>query len=95
MASEAEKYRWVAIRCCCEPTKVLGFMRLRESIVQSGQPLVVTTISEALKVEQWPVELRPMEEVHCDQWEQEMAIYSEDRPVEFWRRIRGFVEVHA
>jgi hypothetical protein len=28
-------------------------------------------------------------------WETEVAIYSDDRPIEFWRTIEGFVEATA
>jgi hypothetical protein len=88
-------YAWYPVRCCCQPTKIFGFLRLP---IGSARPVVldlngarheieVKTISE--KIIDCPEGLPPNEISRAD----ERAIYSDDRPLAFWRGIPGFVEV--
>lgn len=97
--------KWFAVRCCCDPGKVLGFLRLPTSY-GSGQtfflPRRVAWASDALtKIthdNSHPSSM--LERVECHtrimkSWNNgtnEIAIPSGDKPVEFWRDVEGFVE---
>jgi hypothetical protein len=86
--------RWFAVRCCCEGSKVLGFMLLTDDVgpqvvVTSRlnrelRPLICDDVMPSANVERHVVEIRT--------YGRELAIYSEDRPIEFWRGLQGFVE---
>lgn len=103
IAVREEERQFFAVRCCCQPSKVLGFMLLpkrggseRMIVDNRGQSHKIT-IKDIYQVvppcSQYrdsgePVEWsRASESVHT----QELAIYSEDRDEEFWRTIPGFV----
>ena len=83
---------WYPVRCCCTPRKIFGFIRLPAN---AGHIYRVTdrrgTVHE--------LELRPITTDHryvldadADCYSSELAIYSDDRPLEFWRMLPGFVE---
>jgi hypothetical protein len=75
---------WVAVRCCCQPTRIFGFLRLERD---HGPTVTVTDVFGAQQV----LELKR----YCAGGgfiNDERAIYSDDRPIEFWRSIPGFVE---
>jgi hypothetical protein len=95
-----------AVRCCCQPAKLLGWLEGPEGVRQftvfeigdwrrrAPPGLHVVQVRELCSnriVEHpehedefgVPVELVPT---------RERAIYSDDRPLEFWRRIEGFEE---
>jgi hypothetical protein len=98
--------QWFAVRCCCTPRKVFGFIKLPAIDPQDHLPVHrwlidhnnhqhdiqlmsiyvnrMSCSSDYLRV--FPV---PMEIEHAIP---EIAIYSDDRPIEFWRTILGFVE---
>jgi hypothetical protein len=80
---------WYAVRCCCQPLKILGFIQ-------------VETDKRRFKIldrrgQHHEVELRRIVEATYEMsttiMSEEEAIYSGDRPIEFWRTIPGFVEV--
>lgn len=83
---------WLAVRCCCQPTKVLGFMQLprgqaKHSVWVQGHGLDVIEVrlmSDAKRTDDGTHAITT-----------EMAIYSEDRGIEFWRGVTGFVEAAA
>lgn len=83
---------WLAVRCCCQPTKVLGFMQLprgqtKHSVWVQGHGLDVIEVrlmSDAKRTDDGTHAITT-----------EMAIYSEDRGIEFWRGVIGFVEAAA
>lgn len=98
------EYRWIAVRCCCQPTKVLGFLRATAQQLKArsitlpprtssfdleapGLPMVGLTL-ERPEV----LEILPISNARGVYYESESAIYSEDRPIEFWRSVKGFVE---
>jgi hypothetical protein len=79
------------VRCCCQPTKVFGTMEVPEG-AQKGQPVNYFYI---------PTRDNPRELIEVRHiWinigngvsEQQKAVYSDDRPIEFWRRLKGFKE---
>jgi len=94
---------WYPVRCCCQPHKIFGFLKLPDSS-KSTHTIADRSGSEHI------VELRPIRELRrvddpqtagayvdavydavCS--DEERAVYSDDRPIEFWRTISGFVEV--
>ena len=94
------------VRCCCQPTKILGTLEilslpphasqcpgmynrttvavyaLEEFFVSDG-PLLSPSTTAPYKKE--IVQLRSF-------GHRELAVYSEERPIEFWRGILGFEE---
>ena len=88
---QVTNYCWFPVRCCCQPLTLLGFLRLPEN----------TRAREILDVrgESHRIEVRGMGqtllEENAARASIEMAIYSDDRSIEFWRSIPGFVEIAA
>lgn len=90
--------QWFAVRCCCTPMKILGFFALEprggsEYYVRDahGQEhrIELKLISKMTCVAGEP----PLPAFNVDFYEdREIAIYSDDRPIQFWRTIPGFVE---
>lgn len=83
-----EDCEWFAVRCCCAPRKIFGFLKL-EKIQGSSY-----TICDR-KGKEHKLELKQFAQYLPDNDEtvqNEYAIYSNDRPIEFWRTILGFVE---
>jgi hypothetical protein len=81
---------WVAVRCCCQPTNIFGFLRLDRragptvsvpDIFGSVHQLELKTFCSAPPNYAAPAEAGA-----------EIAVYSDDRGIDFWRRIPGFVE---
>ena len=71
------------VRCCCTPTKIFGqypWPTHRNTIK------VVDVEGEVHILERRVIASRPGLPYT------EYAIYSEDRPIEFWRMLPGFVE---
>jgi hypothetical protein len=88
------------VRCCCQPQKILGTIELASlsrrqyvyihpeypsfrdcidrpnEIVPSMQPIII--------------ELRNFFDPAASEFE--LAVYSDDRPIEFWRKFPGFKE---
>lgn len=89
---------WYAVRCCCEPLKIFGFLPLPRGPAKHS---VVDRFGVPHRIELRPIRLvmresfdlyfrdRMVEPVIS---EEEVAIYSDDRPIEFWRTIPDFVE---
>lgn len=102
----SNEWQWYAVRCCCTPTKIFGFLRLpaehqthylvREKIkvrpLLSSLPLndeIANAVDNRPRFHD--VRLKSLSSLGTD----EIAIYSEDRPIEFWRNIEGFIEVEG
>lgn len=96
-----ETHRWYAVRCCCEPGKILGFLRLMHK-----ETTFWVEDYETGKKEK--IEIQPMHESnfsYCPPYKagevlpdfrpykEELAVHSNDRPIEFWRRVKGFMEI--
>jgi len=99
-----KQFQWFAVRCCCTPLKVFGFLRLEamqgmrgefrniKDIMGTSHPIKLVPITDGICPS---VETRLLAKFDVTTLEfpsQEIAIYSEDRPLEFWRTIPGFVE---
>lgn len=88
---------WYAVRCCCEPLKIFGFLLL------DGRQKAHTI--RDTRGDTHRVELRPVREICSSEYgdppdvetqvRSEVAVYSDDRPIEFWRTIPGFLEVRS
>jgi len=96
-----------AVRCCCQPAKLLGWLEGPDDVsafrvlevAHTGSPFTpplshevqVRTLCSNRIVEH--PELEDEHGIPVDLVRQEeRAIYSDDRPLEFWRRIEGFEE---
>lgn len=96
--------RWYAVRCCCKPVKIFGFLLLNIDERNSYEVGVYKKIKEDYQfsnaigpreavdiLENAAVRLQLMRYGNAD----ELAIYSDDKPIEFWREIDGFIENKA
>jgi hypothetical protein len=105
VASRWEERQFFAVRCCCQPTKVIGFLLLpkgggndRTIIDCNGRPQKIqikTSTQYAPPAPHftqygYPVGGEPFETTVVYL---EQAIYSEDRGEEFWLTIPGFVRI--
>lgn len=80
--------QWLAVRCCCGPTKILGFLSVPSQHVGRGAPIMFRmTMGRACTAE-----VRRLSDCRNGAFQDEWAIYSEDRPLSFWRDVEGFVE---
>jgi hypothetical protein len=93
------------VRCCCQPSKILGTLEVPiEHIATHGgrfEMLVYDRIADRVSIE--ALEVRQIRLCYISEEckrlarfplppETEYAVYSEDRPIEFWRRVPGFEE---
>lgn len=93
-------HQWYPIRCCCQPDKIFGFLQLDSH--PEWDEFEVTDCdgkNHVIKMKTFTRVATPlyryddmmgsditMPVIH------EYAIYSDDRPIEFWRSVVGFVE---
>jgi hypothetical protein len=95
--------KWYSVRCCCRPRRILGFILFPEDLTPfnfkytvkeafdphlSLPPFRHITEWDAIEPKTHEVEIRLLHTPAGDEW----AVYSEDRDIEFWRNIMGFVE---
>lgn len=90
-------HHWYAVRCCCTPSKILGFMRVEDGIekfnVISGgivHKIELKTIRTSVMSK---LEEGISEDGTSMSTVREIAIYSNDHPIEFWRQVSGFIEI--
>lgn len=93
-----------AVRCCCQPRKVFGWLELPAGL-RDGQRLPITPKRSWRDFDPYA----PLEKVQIDtilirrfsqaygigadgrfRWSSELAVYSEDRPEVFWRALPNF-----
>jgi hypothetical protein len=97
-------WSWFPVRCCCKPRKIFGFLRLQTAtkrthviydragghhIIELREAIACMpsiSVADYLLASQ-PVDLLNELATECD-----LAVYSDDRPIEFWRTIPGFIE---
>lgn len=89
------------VRCCCQPQKILGTMdvayefsdrfvvmeKLEPMPVRSARGMVMSPSSACHEIK-----VREFVDYSSGVPQRERAVYSDDRPIEFWRKIRGFKE---
>lgn len=89
------------VRCCCQPQKILGVLELRHpvggrSTVHVRERLRFPTCSLRRFDANEPMPATAIRRYHAIKLRifdrNEIAVYSEDRPIEFWRTIEGFRE---
>ena len=90
---------WLPVRCCCDPKKIFGFLRLSADDVRR-----FPFKAGALTVDGHPLELRrflerpPLSMLDDPAYApafgqtEELAVYSDDRPRAFWRGLPDFIE---
>lgn len=84
------------VRCCCQPAKILGTLEVPMAepgsfsiAVLGGMPPVVLCGSPtAVSYETHEIKIREFGQFG----RYERAVYSDDRGIEFWRKIPGFIE---
>jgi hypothetical protein len=83
------------VRCCCQPTKILGRFPVPDHALGCGSFRVATrsfrvaTMSQGHSLETHTIEVRLFNNGFLGQ---EYAVYSDDRPIEFWRSLPSFIE---
>jgi len=93
------------VRCCCTPLKILGYLDLPREGIRDGMrhPLLTrpvlslraglardqTAISQKYETALFRAFRDPENDIN------EIAVYSEDRRIEFWRNIVGFAEAQT
>jgi hypothetical protein len=91
-------HHWIVVRCCCTPQKVFGFIRIPESLYRPGTlrlPVRSKVHAGPVSEADYPTDvLVEVKTLHRGP-ETELAVYSDDRPLEFWLDVAGFVEVAA
>jgi hypothetical protein len=88
------------VRCCCQPQKILGTLELDALEIEAarlGRLRVVLEPRFSFVVNADEVFLPETPLIYArfymnKEYQKELAIYSDDRPMEFWRRVRGFTE---
>lgn len=90
------------VRCCCQPTKILGTMEVPSSMTSPGTFRVLLRSSLGPLAEWKPQELSSEQPIKTEvlktatiagfRGEPELAVYGEERPMEFWRQIPTFRE---
>jgi hypothetical protein len=99
-----------AVRCCCQPSKVLGFINgpdecrafairtlpVNNSTFVGGcePPAFDAGFHQAEVRDIWLPDRMPMLGMPAT-GRYEKAVYSDDRGIEFWRTVQGFEEAPA
>lgn len=95
--------RWFAVRCCCTPVKVIGFLRLEDvaaGCYKADRAIFdrdgVRHLAEVMPLADHmmvPYKLLADRNIadHNTVRGREYAVYSDDRPLSFWRTITGFI----
>lgn len=96
MMNGARRDRWYAVRCCCTPQKVFGFIRLEDGphdfrVQENSGQVHQITVRDFCSYNPRPTPAGAIPQEYVAP-AREPAIYSDDRPLEFWRSIVGFVE---
>lgn len=96
------------VRCCCLPETVFGTLQVPDDVGVEARlrrvfqlDIVLTQsvhdfkMADALKPVNYEpryAEVRHLWTTDTGVCKLELAVYSDDRPIEFWRTVRGFVE---
>lgn len=85
------------VRCCCQPEKVLGTLDFGMDIYHPGHykvPVWDGTHGNMLDfdfdVMEWIDVIEVKRFCHLRAGDYELAVYSDDRPLDYWDNIRGF-----
>lgn len=91
---------WRAVRCCCTPKKIFGFMLVDEhdnkiTVEERGglkKDFSIRVMNEKILSPLIDFDHLKNGKLVSNKYTREMAIYSEDHPIEYWRGCKGFVE---
>jgi hypothetical protein len=94
------------VRCCCQPNKIFGYMDVPAGAKTHFEVVSFTPAlpvwdhknlepTAAWSAERHTIEIKPIKLENHSPGEYELAVYSDDRPIEFWRKIRGFHECYG
>jgi hypothetical protein len=79
------------VRCCCTPGKVLGWLHLPAGVRELMVPEACGWSSGLEQVRESPTRHRvELREYQDGEGSREWAVYSDDRPLEFWQKLSGF-----
>lgn len=85
--------QWFPVRCCCTPQKIFGFLQVnRDAVDRCCQTIMLDRDGQ-----EHVIEIRRISAGTCEAdreltIHEELAVYSDDRPIEFWRTIPDFME---
>lgn len=87
------------VRCCCSPTKVFGTLHV-PGPVSPGQAIRIPMLDGSTELVlireiytvRYPIFLDESQEVKPVGQATELAIYSEERPIQFWLGAVGFTK---
>lgn len=100
-------YSWYPVRCCCEPQKILGFIRLRDGYVGTSRIALRDDdgVEVAVTMQEYGGAVYVTDEFVRDAMvdptvagaldnyaRREMAVRSDNHPVEWWNKLSEFVE---
>ena len=88
------------VRCCCQPHKILGTVDVpyefsdRFVVWEDLEPINFSPNGPTMSPNVTRHEIK-VRDFLAGNGKAERAVYSDDRPIEFWRKIRGFIEEPA
>lgn len=92
------------IRCCCRPEKILGMLDLpttdriqrlttrsvvRPMVLKLNEDIHANTTANTT-IEHHTIQLRIYNK---EDGTEELSVYSDDKPVEYWKQFIGFIEI--
>ena len=87
------------IRCCCQPQKILGSMEVPNDIAKTAGEFVAkerVSVVSSFKHEKYLLKSPKVHRIQIRAFTNgdkvESAVYSEDRPIEFWKNVESFEE---
>lgn len=95
------------VRCCCTPKKVMGVLDVPDALVRwMGGDMTLLRPMYGLahlgRITDAEQVYSPITRAHIElrfyfheNGRKELAVYSDDRPVDFWRNLPGFEEDRA
>lgn len=85
-------FREYPVRCCCQPQKIFGWLKIAQELKAGQSTVVFENRCGPSPSPYHHVQARYCGDTKDGQIVYEVAIYSDDHPIEFWRTIRGFRE---
>jgi len=103
MMPDIQNRCWFAVRCCCTPNRIFGFMQLpvdgpRQLVQDANGAMHEVQIRKITEPCRNTPQVARVENILMQRpypMSAELAVFSDDHPIEFWRQIVGFVEVRA
>lgn len=81
-----------AVRCCCQPAKVLGHIDGPDGVQSFRVALMGSALDGWMQSPPQHAEVQ-VREFQDEHERTERAVYSEDRGLDFWRQVYGFTEL--